>query len=67
MILASAEHVGGKMIGLQAATRLCKLDMQQGDAEESVQLLSEIYDSFTEGFETADLREAKAVLDQWRS
>jgi tetratricopeptide (TPR) repeat protein len=66
-ILASSEHVGGKLIALQAATRLCKLEMQDGQAQESGRVLAELYDSFTEGFETADLREAKAVLDRWRS
>jgi hypothetical protein len=40
--------------------------MLDGKAEESGQILAEIYDSFTEGFETADMREAKAVLDEWR-
>jgi predicted ATPase/class 3 adenylate cyclase len=65
-ILTGAGHVGGKIITLQAATKLCKLEMLDGKAEESGQILAEIYDSFTEGFETADMREAKAVLDEWR-
>jgi predicted ATPase len=65
-ILTSQEHMGGKIASLQAATRLCKLEMLEGKAEESGRALSEIYDSFTEGFETADLREARIVLDEWR-
>jgi tetratricopeptide (TPR) repeat protein len=66
-ILAGAEGIGIKSVALQAATRLCKLEMLEGKGEESGRVLAEIYDSFTEGFETADLREAKAVLDAWRA
>jgi len=65
-ILAGAGHVGGKLLALQTATRLCKLEMQLGKAEESGQALKEIYDSFTEGFDTIDLRAARAVLDEWQ-
>ena len=64
-VLAGAGHVGGKIIALQAATRLCKLEMLAGKAEESGQALAEIYATFTEGFDTADLREARVVLDEW--
>ena len=64
-ILASEGHMGGKIVTLQAATKLCKLEMLEGKAEESGRILAEIYDSFTEGFETADLRAAKAVLEDW--
>jgi predicted ATPase len=65
-ILDGPRHIGGKIIALQAATRLCKLEMFEGNAQESGQALAEIYASFTEGFETADLREARAVLDEWQ-
>jgi predicted ATPase/class 3 adenylate cyclase len=65
-ILGSDVRVGGKMLALQAATRLCKLEMLEGVAEESGQVLAGIYDTFTEGFETFDLREARIVLDEWR-
>jgi predicted ATPase/class 3 adenylate cyclase len=65
-LLAGPGHVGGKIVALQAATRLCKLEMLEGKAEQSGRALAEIYDSFTEGFDTVDLREARAVLDQWR-
>jgi predicted ATPase/class 3 adenylate cyclase len=65
-ILDGAEQVDGKLVALQAATRLCKLEMQEGKAQRSGQKLAEIYDSFTEGFETVDLRQARAVLDAWR-
>jgi tetratricopeptide (TPR) repeat protein len=65
-VLVGAGHVGGKIIALQAATRLCKLEMLAGKAQESGRALAEIYDTFTEGFDTADLREARVVLDQWQ-
>jgi hypothetical protein len=67
MILDDAQHIGGKMIALQAATRLCRLEMQEGQAQESGRILAELYDSFTEGLDTPDLREAKSVLDRWHS
>ena len=37
---------------------------QQGKREESRQLLAELYGWFTEGFDTADLKDAKALLDE---
>jgi len=42
---------------------LSRLWQQQGKKEEARQLLSEIYGWFTEGFDTADLKEAKAFLE----
>jgi predicted ATPase len=66
-LLTGQAFVGGKMVVLQAATRLCELEMLVGKAEESGRLLAEIYDNFTEGFETFDLLEARRVLDEWRA
>jgi predicted ATPase/class 3 adenylate cyclase len=62
-VLAGAQQVEGKILALQAATRLCKLEMLGGKAPESDRTLAEIYASFTEGFDTADLQEARAVLN----
>jgi predicted ATPase len=42
---------------------LSRLWQQQGKKRHAHQLLSEIYGWFTEGFDTADLKEAKALLD----
>ncbi len=64
-ILPAAELMGDKMVALQAASRLCKLEMLEGKADESGHFLAELYNQFTEGFDTVDLREAKAVLDAW--
>jgi predicted ATPase len=42
---------------------LSRLWQQQGKREEARQMLAEVYGWFTEGFDTADLQEAKALLD----
>jgi predicted ATPase/class 3 adenylate cyclase len=49
---------------LRAATSLSRLWQQQGKRHEAQQLLAEIYGWFTEGFDTADLQEAKGLLDE---
>jgi class 3 adenylate cyclase/predicted ATPase len=49
---------------LQAATSLSRLWQRQGKKNEARQLLGEIYGWFTEGFETKDLQEAKALLEE---
>ncbi len=43
---------------------LSRLWHQQGKQEEAHHLLAEIYGWFTEGFDTADLKEAKALLGE---
>ena len=43
---------------------LARLWQQQGQRAEARQLLAPIYDWFTEGFDTADLQEAKALLEE---
>ena len=49
---------------LRAATSLARLWREQARNEEARELLAPIYARFTEGFETADLRTAKALIDQ---
>jgi adenylate cyclase len=39
--------------------------VKQGKQAEARSLLSEIYDKFTEGFDTVELRQARALLDEW--
>jgi tetratricopeptide (TPR) repeat protein len=51
-----------KSLELRAAVSLARLWQQQGKKEEARQMLAEIYGWFTEGFETADQKEAKALL-----
>ena len=47
---------------LRAAMSLSRLWQRQGKCAEARQLLADIYGWFTEGFDTADLQEAKALL-----
>jgi predicted ATPase len=51
-----------KSFELRATMSLARLWQQQGKTEEAWQLLAEIYGWFTEGFDTKDLQEAKALL-----
>ncbi len=53
-----------KSLELRAAMSLSRLWQQQGKQEEAHQLLAEIYGWFTEGFDTADLKEAKVLLEE---
>jgi adenylate cyclase len=54
----------GKSLELRAATSLARLWQGQGKREEARALLAPVYGWFTEGFDTRDLREAKALLDE---
>ena len=47
---------------LRASTSLARLWQTQGKPAEAHQMLSEIYNWFTEGFDTKDLQEAKALI-----
>jgi hypothetical protein len=49
---------------LRAATSLARLSRDQGKRTEACDLLAPIYGWFTEGFDTPDLKEAKALLDE---
>jgi predicted ATPase len=49
---------------LRAALSLARLWQQQGKHQEARHLLVEIYGWFTEGFDTADLQEAKTLLEE---
>ncbi len=49
---------------LRAVTSLAKLRMEEGQRDEARDLLATVYDWFTEGFDTADLKDAKALLDE---
>jgi len=51
---------------LRAVMNLSRLWQQQGKKNEARQMLAEIYGWFTEGFDTADLQEAKALLEELR-
>jgi len=61
--LAIARNQQAKSLELRAATSLARLWQQQGKRQEAHDLLAPIYHWFTEGFDTLDLKEAKALLD----
>ena len=62
--LAIAREQGTRGYELRAATSLARLWREQGRRGEARDLLAPVYDSFTEGFDTADLKDAKALLDE---
>jgi predicted ATPase len=62
--LAIARRQHAKSLELRAATSLARLWQQQGKRREAHRLLSEVYTWFTEGFDTKDLQEAKALLGE---
>jgi predicted ATPase/class 3 adenylate cyclase/ribosomal protein L40E len=53
-----------KSLELRARTSLARLWQRHGKRTESHKLLSEVYGWFTEGFDTADLKDARALLDE---
>ena len=62
--LAEAHARGLRMDELRAATALARLWQQQGKPQAARELLMPIYGWFTEGFDCAGLKDAKALLDQ---
>jgi adenylate cyclase len=61
--LEVARKQGAKSLELRAASSVAVLWRKHGRAADARALLAPVYDWFTEGFETADLRKARAVLD----
>ena len=61
--LEIAHRQQAESLELRAAMSLGRLWQQHGKLDEARRLLAEIYNWFTEGFDTADLRDAKALLD----
>jgi predicted ATPase len=62
--LRTARSQQARSLELRAATDLARLWMNQDKHTEARNVLSSIYRCFSEGFDTRDLKEAKAVLDQ---
>jgi predicted ATPase len=59
-----AHHQQTRAWELRAAVSLARLWQQQGKRQEAYDLLVPVYGWFTEGFDTADLQEAKALLHE---
>jgi predicted ATPase len=64
--LAIARQQQARSWELRAATSLARLWQSQDKRQAAYDLLAPVYDWFTEGFDTADLKEAKALLDTLR-
>jgi tetratricopeptide (TPR) repeat protein len=62
--LELARRQEAKLFELRTATNLARLWQEQDKRNEARELLAPIYDWFTEGFDTEDLKEAKALLDE---
>jgi predicted ATPase len=59
-----AREQGALFWELRIALSRCRLRVTQGRGEQGRQELVSLYDRFTEGFDTADLREAKRLIDR---
>ena len=62
--LTIAQDQGAKAWELRTATSLARLWQQQGKRQEAYDLLAPVYGWFTEGFDTADLKDAKKLLEE---
>ena len=63
--IAIARRQGARSLELRAVMDLSRLWQQQGKPRDACQMLAESYGWFTEGFDTADLQEARALLAEF--
>jgi predicted ATPase len=61
--IAAARNLNAKMRELRATMSLASLLADQGRRQEGRAMVADIYNWFTEGFDTADLKDARALLD----
>ena len=61
--IAFARNMSAKAWELRATTSLARLLASQGHRDDACAMLADIYNWFTEGLDTADLKDAKALLD----
>ncbi|MEZ2143298.1 adenylate/guanylate cyclase domain-containing protein [Bradyrhizobium sp. DN5] len=64
--LTTASAQRAKALELRAAMDLAAVWVEEGNREEAIKVLTPVYDWFTEGFETQDLKQARALLDRLR-
>ena len=62
--IALAQKQGAKAWELRSAMSLAQMLKKRGDRTVAHDLLAPVYGWFTEGFDTADLKDAKALLDE---
>ena len=62
-----AKRQSSKSYELRSTMRLCRVWQQQDKVAEAREALSSVYDWFTEGFDTPDLIDARAMLDEYAS
>ncbi len=62
--LELAHRLGTKFVELRAATSLGHILCERGQEDSARDLVAALYGAFTQGFDTADLKEAKAMLDE---
>ena len=62
--LTLAHSMGAKALELRATMSLARLLRDTGRRDEAYSMLADIYNWFTEGFDTADLKDAKVLLDE---
>jgi predicted ATPase len=62
--IAFAREIGTKLVELRATTNLARLLARHGRTDEARARLAPLYASFTEGFDTPDLQNAKALLEE---
>jgi class 3 adenylate cyclase/tetratricopeptide (TPR) repeat protein len=62
--IALAQKIGAKGWELRAAMNVVRMLRKRGELTEARDLLTPLYSSFTEGFDTADLNDAKVLLDE---
>ena len=60
--IAIAQHQKARSFELRASTSMARLWRDQGKPQQARELLAPVYGWFTEGFDTRDLKEAKALL-----
>jgi len=62
--LQTARDQDAKWFVLRSASGLARFWGERGNQQQARHLLASVYDWFTEGFDTLDLRDAKALLDE---
>ena len=62
--LNTARRQGARLLELRTATTFARMLAEKDECHSAVGLLAPVYWRFTEGFDTADLKEAKALLDE---